>query len=98
MASELDYWQRLTAYVKEIGKKQTEIASQAGRYDDGGGGALQDQVDCYLAGLARKIPYQWEKFAAEFNNVERAKLDPDYEAAQRFLRRNPEYLNPKKEI
>jgi cell division protein FtsI/penicillin-binding protein 2 len=46
---------------KDIDKKRLD-AGYSGAFDDNGAGQLENQLDCWLAGLAGNVPYLFNKY------------------------------------
>lgn len=68
----------VAALVRRDGEKRRENAGHAGRMDDGGGGALIAQAEAFMAGLSRRLPSGWEKYARQVDR----EADPDYATYQ----------------
>lgn len=54
-------------------------AGYGGGMNDGGQGALEREVEVYVAALSSKYPKAWDEYVKEFNRIN----DPEY---QEFLR------------
>lgn len=70
----------VAAVVRRKGGELRHSAGMNGRMDDGGGGALIAQVDAFEAGLAKRLPSGWERYAEQA----KAEADPEYAEFRRL--------------
>jgi hypothetical protein len=77
-----DRLRRVAAIAREEAETRKNNAGYGGSHTDGGGGALEREVDAFLAGLVRRVPNGWAEYVRredeEHRTAERARTDPDY--------------------
>lgn len=70
----------MAAIVRREGETMRENAGYGGRMDDGGGGTLIAQAEAFLAGLDRRLPASWQRYAAQATT----EADPEYATYRRL--------------
>lgn len=73
----------IAAYVRQAGYNAQSDAGYSGAMHDGGGGALIKEADAFVAGLERRLPTGWEKYASEVKK----EADPEYAQYMRLKRK-----------
>lgn len=70
----------VAASVRREGEQMRENAAHGGLTTDGGGGALIAQAETFVAGLSRRLPSGWEKYARRVHR----EADPEYATYRRL--------------
>lgn len=73
----------LAEFVRRRGQQIQQDAAHGGSISDGGGGALINEVNAFLAGLDGRVPASWAVFAKEAGR----EADPEYQTYLRLKKR-----------
>lgn len=65
---------QIISWVKKEAQNRRNNPGYAGRWDDGGAGALERELEAYQAGLAGTVPPSWT-----FITTRLQKQDPEYQ-------------------
>jgi len=77
------YLRRIASLVKADGEERKVAAGFTGSMHDGGGGALIANADAFIAGLERRLPNEWLKYA----NEAVVEKDPEYATYKRLQKK-----------
>ncbi len=73
----------LSGYLLNVAHNKRESAGYSGRMDDDGAKSLEDQIECFRAGLDNRVPECWTHYVSDFKKIS----DPEYSEYMRLKKK-----------